>query len=107
MGAAAKPRWAIVFLMMLTLGVSLGLPAEDVLEAAYDESEALPYEGTPVVSDAPSQAAAPATAASRSAGNRKSTSPCGAAASRVNGNDCDRSSDVRKVALAFLCTLLC
>jgi hypothetical protein len=44
MGAAAKPRCAVVFLMILTLGVSLGLPAEDVLDAVYDESEPLPYE---------------------------------------------------------------
>lgn len=48
MGAADKPRCAIVFLMILTLGVSLGLPAEDVLDAVYDESEALPYEVIPL-----------------------------------------------------------
>jgi hypothetical protein len=45
MGATAEPRCAVVFLMILTLGVSLSLPAEDVLDAIYDESEALPYEG--------------------------------------------------------------
>jgi hypothetical protein len=51
MGAAAKPRCAVVFLMILTLGVSLGLPAEDVLDAVYDESEPLPYEiDTPIAS---------------------------------------------------------
>ena len=50
MGIAAKPRCAVVFLMILTMGVSLGLPAEDVLDAVYDESEALPYEGTPLFS---------------------------------------------------------
>jgi hypothetical protein len=50
MGAAAKPRCAVVFLMILTLGVSLGLPAEDVLDAVYDESEATPLESTPLFS---------------------------------------------------------
>ncbi len=47
MCAGSKPRCAVVFVMILTLGVSLGLPAEDVLEAVYDESEALPLEGAP------------------------------------------------------------
>jgi len=30
--------------MMLALGASLGLPAQDVLDSVYDESEPLPYE---------------------------------------------------------------
>jgi hypothetical protein len=47
MGSVAKPHRAFVFLMVLTLGLSLGLPAEDVLDAVYDESEAVPYEVIP------------------------------------------------------------
>ncbi len=47
MRASPDSRCAIVFLMILTLGMSLGLPAEDVLETVYDESEALPYESLP------------------------------------------------------------
>ena len=43
MGIVAKPHFAVLFLMVLTLGLSLGLPAEDVLDAVYDESEAVPY----------------------------------------------------------------
>jgi len=39
LSAADKPCCAIVFLMIFTLGVSLGLSAEDVLDAVYDESE--------------------------------------------------------------------
>lgn len=50
MGTAANPRFAIVLLMLLSLGLSLSFPAEDVLDAVYDESEALPYEDTPVFS---------------------------------------------------------
>ena len=54
MGAAAKSRFTIVFLMLLSLGLSLSFPAEDVLDAIYDESEAVPYEVTPRFSiDAP------------------------------------------------------
>jgi hypothetical protein len=40
----AKKHIVILILMLLSLGVSLGLPAEDVLDAVYDESEALPFE---------------------------------------------------------------
>jgi len=54
MGATAKPRFTIVFLMLLGMGLSLSFPAEDVLDAIYNESEAVPCERTPVFSiDAP------------------------------------------------------
>ena len=45
-----RPPFAIVFLIILTLGLSLGLAAEDVPETAYDESVALPYKGVPLFS---------------------------------------------------------
>ena len=38
---------AIVFFVILTLGMSLAVPAEDLPETAFDESETLPYESTP------------------------------------------------------------
>jgi len=50
MSLAARPRCAVFFLMIFALGVSLGLPAEDVLDGAYDESEAVPYEVIPGLS---------------------------------------------------------
>ena len=43
-------RSAIVFLVILTLGLSLGVLPEDVAETAFDESETLPYESTPLFS---------------------------------------------------------
>ena len=43
-------RSALVLIVALVLGVSFTLPAEDVRETGYDESEALPYEGTPLFS---------------------------------------------------------
>ena len=46
MGIVARPYRAVVFLMVLTLGVFLGLSAEDVVDAVYDESETQPLEGT-------------------------------------------------------------
>lgn len=39
-----KMRWAALSLMILALGFSLGLPAEDVLDATFDECEPLPLE---------------------------------------------------------------
>ena len=47
MGKVAKSRCALIFLTILTLGVSLGLPAEDVLDSVYDESESVPFETNP------------------------------------------------------------
>jgi hypothetical protein len=39
-----------VLLLLLVFGVSVVLPAEDVPETPYDESEVLPYAGTPLFS---------------------------------------------------------
>jgi hypothetical protein len=40
----------LVLLLTSMFGVSLLLPAQDVLETPYDESESLPLENTPVFS---------------------------------------------------------
>lgn len=40
--------YAIIFGLILILGLSVAVPAEDVPETAFDESESPPYEGTPV-----------------------------------------------------------
>jgi len=40
-------RLALVLLATFALSVSFAIPAEDVLETAYDESEVLAYESTP------------------------------------------------------------
>jgi hypothetical protein len=42
-----KASSVLVLFVLLAFGVSLAVPAEDVPETAYDESEALPFEGTP------------------------------------------------------------
>jgi hypothetical protein len=41
-------RSTLVLIVVLVLGVSFAIPAEDVSETAYDESESLPCESTPV-----------------------------------------------------------
>lgn len=53
-----KPRSALVLLLLLGFGVSLIVPAEDVPETAYDESETLPCESTPLFSSGALQAVA-------------------------------------------------
>ena len=58
-----KPRSALVLLLLLVLGVSLSVPAEDVPETPYDESETLPSEGTPLFSIAAPEAVAGSTVA--------------------------------------------
>jgi len=45
-----ESRFCLVVFVALVLGLSLMVPAVDVPETAYDESEALPYEGTPWLS---------------------------------------------------------
>jgi hypothetical protein len=46
-----KPRSVLVLLLLLVFGVSLAVTAEDVPETPYDESETLPYESTPTLSN--------------------------------------------------------
>jgi len=44
-----RSRSVLVWLVALLLSVSFAVPTEDAPETPYDESEALPYESTPVV----------------------------------------------------------
>jgi hypothetical protein len=53
-----KPRCVLILFVLLGFCVSLGFPADDVLETDYDESEALPYENTPLFSIVVPQASA-------------------------------------------------
>jgi len=55
-----RASFIVVLFVLLAFGVSLAAPAEDVPETAYDESEALPYEGTPLFSSAAPKTAAAA-----------------------------------------------
>ena len=43
-------RSAIVFLVILTMGLSLSVLPDDIAETAFDESETQPYETTPLFS---------------------------------------------------------
>ena len=106
MRPAARPRFALVFLMFLALGLSVGLPAEDVLETTYDELEAVPYEGTARLSTEEPPMAARTTQDVPSSLYLEPGTSSPFAPARVHDADANRSGDAR-VSLTLLCTLLC
>lgn len=106
MGVATKPRCAVVFLMILTLGLSVGVPAEDVLETAYDESEPTPYEGAPLFSIVVPPVAARTTREVPSSLRLEPNASSRFVSAHVHDTDANRSADAR-VSLTLLCTLLC
>ncbi len=110
MDVAAKPRCAVVFLMLLTLGVSLGLPAEDVLDAVYDESEPLPYEVIPRVAIVVAPETAGTTQEVPNSLQQKLGVPSRFYSAPVRDSDAHRSADRRALSVlvcVLLCSLLC
>jgi hypothetical protein len=106
MGVAAKPCWVVVLLMVLTMGVSLGLPAEDVLDTAYDESEAVPCEVIPLDAISSSPLSARSTQAAPNSLRQKLGVPSRFSCAGVRDTDAHQPADTR-ISLALLCTLLC
>jgi hypothetical protein len=102
---ATKPRCTIVFLMIL-LTLSLGFPAEDIPETAYDESETLPYEAIPLFSIVRPLAAARTIQAPLSSLHSKPGALSLFAPARLRDTDAHRSADARALS-ALLCILLC
>ena len=101
-----KPRSALLFFVLLALGLFWTVPAEDLPETAYDESEVLPFEGAPLVLDVMPQATASTNEAESGALRGQSAMSCRATHTRIAGTEAHRSAEAR-VALALLCTLLC
>jgi hypothetical protein len=93
----------LIFCVLLGFGVSLAVPAEDVPETVYDESEALPYESTPVFSTVVPLMAARTIQAVPSSLRSRLGAPSLFAPARVRDTD---ATDTR-ISLALLCTLLC
>ena len=106
MRVPAKPCCAVVFLMFLTLGLSLGLPAEDVMDAVYDESEAVPYEVSPLDSISSTPLTARTTQAAPNSLPQKLSIPSRFSSARVSDSEAKGVPDTR-ILLALLCTLLC
>jgi len=101
-----KPRSILVLLVVLGFGLYLAVPAEDVPETAYDESEGLPYESTPLFSIVMPLAAARMTQAVPNSLHPKLGAPSPFTLARVRDTDANRSVGTR-ISLALLCTLLC
>jgi len=99
-------RYTRVLVVLLVMSLSLTVPAEDLPETAYDESEALPYEITPLISDVMPQAAGSATQAERVAPRRQPDAPFWGPTRRTNSTVIHRHAEAR-VALSLICTLLC
>jgi hypothetical protein len=96
----------LVLCVLLGFGVSLAVLAEDVPETAYDESEGLPYEGTPLFSIVVPLVAARTTQAVSSSLRHKFSAPSLFPSARVRDTDALPPTDTR-ISLALLCTLLC
>jgi hypothetical protein len=106
MGIVAKQPCLVVFLMVLTLGASLGLPAEDVLDDVCDESEALPSEVIPLGSNSSPPLSTTTTHATPNSLHHELRLPSRFSSARVSDTDAHQSADAR-VSLVLLCTLLC
>jgi hypothetical protein len=97
-----RPRWILILCVLLGFGSSLAVPAEDVPETRYDESEGLPYEGTPLFSVTVPQNSVPAPPSTLSPGGPATITMLATIAE--NGA---RQFANRRVSLVLLCTLLC
>ena len=96
----------LVLLVLLSLGLSLAVPAEDLTETAYDESEALPGAITLRITGLMPPATASTSQTARTDRRRRLASPYRLTVAWVNGTRAHHSTDAR-VALALRCTLLC
>jgi len=102
-----KPRFAVIFMMIFAAFLSLGLPAQDVLDAVYDEVEPVPFEVTPLFSVAAVRpAVVPIIQARLSSFHLKLSAPSPFPTARVQNTDANRSADPRALS-ALLCILLC
>ena len=101
-----RPCSIFVLLVLLVFGVSLAVPAEDVPETPYDESEALPYEGTPLFSIVAPLGAARIIQVVPKHLHHRPAAPSPFHSARGRDTDAHRSGDAR-ITLALLCTLLC
>ena len=101
-----RPFSIFILFVLLGFGVSLAVPAEDVAESGYDESETLPYESTPPVSIVVPLRAARTTLVPLRFLPSKLGDPSLFTLPGFRHIDAHRSADAR-ILLAQLCALLC
>jgi hypothetical protein len=99
-------RSALILLLLLGFGVSQAVRAEDAPETPYDESAALPYEGTPVFSFVRATGSSGTTLAMPIYLRHKVGAPSPFTSARVRDTDANRSANSQSL-LALLCALLC
>jgi hypothetical protein len=99
-----RPSILILF-VILGFAVFLAVPAEDVRETAYNESDSLPYEGAPLFSIVVPLVAARTTQAVPNSLQLEFNAPSPFTAA-VRAADANRPADARN-SLALRCTLLC
>ena len=104
-GRMRKGRFGLVLFVLLVFSLSLAVPAEDVPETPYDESEGLPYQSIPLFSIGVSQATPEAQDVQGSI-VMGTDAPSPLVSTRINDQDAARSSTVRD-ALALSCILRC
>jgi len=106
-----KTHSCLVFLMILVLGLSPALPAEDLPGTAYDESETLPFESSLPISkliariSSATQTAMSETHAVRNATNPQVSTPILLSARPISRTDSPRFTEARSL-LAHACTFL-
>jgi hypothetical protein len=101
-----RPCFILILFVLLGFGLSLAVPAEDVPETAYDESETLPYESTSPVSILVPVGAARTTQVVPNSLHHKLVAPSPFSSARVRDTDANRSANAR-VSLALVCALRC
>jgi len=101
----------LVFLVVLILGLSPAVPAEDLPDTAYDESETQPYESNVPISNlmaqtaSATQTALPEAPAGRNTTRLQTSTPFLLGAKPKTRSDAHRFTGVRSL-LAQVCTLL-
>ena len=101
-----RASYILVLFVLLAFGLPLAVPAEDVPETGYDESEAAPYEVTPLFSIVVSKLSARTTQTVLNSLHQKLGVPSSFSSARVHENEAQGAIDTR-ISLALLCTLLC
>ena len=101
-----RPCSILILFVLLGFGVSLAVPVEDAPETEYDESAALPSEGTPLFSIVVPLVAARTTQAVPNSLHPRLGDPSLFTPAGVRDTDAHRAADPR-ISLALLCTLLC
>ena len=101
-----KASTILVFFALLGFGVCLSIPAEDVPETAYDESETLPYESAALVSIVVPLEAPRTTSTQLMSLPSELVGPSLLTLAGFRDTDAHRSFNAR-ISLALLCTLLC